>query len=145
MALCAICDATNDTTRICEACESSPENADWRHSWEMSIADIDARPIGITLQELLATMPREWSSLTLRILLVRLCFRVEERVRKIDRYGRSRGYRIRKRAATHSEIAHACGCSRGWVSAVIRDTVKFCPWRMQALVNQLNMRVNAGQ
>lgn len=42
--LCAICDSTNETTRICDKCKRDPANVDWREQpwWEVSVDDVVA-------------------------------------------------------------------------------------------------------
>ncbi len=117
-ALCAICDCTNATTRLCRACRGDPANAGWIAEWEdtSTVPSLDtaafserhlAGIIGSTLP--LEVTPKQL--LVFKLLLTpKVCTKA-----RIDRRGRRRGTRRQSTAYTTREIAAMVGVCQQYV------------------------------
>jgi hypothetical protein len=121
-ALCAICDCTNATSRICAECRADPANADWIAEWEdTSLTDrFDGSwPAANRLSAVIGTSVLAATPKQEEVFKLLLAVKVVTKPRR-DRKGRSRGSHRRTRSYTIEEIARAVGVSHQYVSRLRR-------------------------
>jgi hypothetical protein len=120
--LCAICDDTNATTKICNDCRKLPENDGWGETWEQLEASADQfadRDITTHLSDMVNKRRRPVSSLV-QAILDDIKTGTEEHYQYVDPAGRRFGTRTRRRPLTVYEIAKRRGCSPSYAARIRR-------------------------
>jgi len=122
-ALCAICDRTNATPRICAACAAAPENADWVSQWEdtSTVGNLDSERFGLArLCEVIGYLPAlKATPKQLRVYELLLTQRTIE-TRRRDRRGRMRGTRRIVAVYTTRQVAELAGVGFQYVARLRR-------------------------
>lgn len=122
--LCAICDSTNQTTRLCAACRADPVNGGWSEGepWEL-LEDVDAVTSDLSLGDLSGRRIRPDSSRKRAIL--RLVHGGTIRIAYTNRGPNRRNEPLvwRRRPLNLSEIAFLVGCSRQAVVKLLRKMI----------------------
>jgi len=118
MPLCAVCDSTNETTRLCATCRRDPANGAWQATPHAQEGAGGAR-YAVTWDPARHGRPQAVQTLAERIAwLAAYGRRVETRV-YLDARGRRRGPRERRRYLGQRSIARLAGCSRAYVRKVL--------------------------
>ena len=120
MARCCICEGTNAHQRLCRRCRRDPANADWVVGEEELGAERELNRGTSPLSYAELVRDNEETRLTeVQRQICRLLLRGERvAVPYVDRRGRKRGTRIRKRILTVVEIAERCAVTPQYVRAV---------------------------
>ena len=112
--LCAICDNTNETTRLCPKCRADPANEGWSEEWEdiEFTGDVEAASVS----------PRNrgaWQPSAPRT-LADVCTEpsLEERILGLL-LDQAQADSRRRRRLTHAGIAEKLGCTRQAVSQIL--------------------------
>jgi len=122
--LCAVCDATNATTRLCSRCRADPANASWQatppsQETRSSRPQAERFAYEVAWDPARHGRPRPLETLAERIAwLAAYGRRTEARVYR-DARGRRRGTRIRRHYLGQRSIARLAGCSRSYVRKVL--------------------------
>lgn len=117
---CAICDNTNETTRLCNTCRKNPENSGWSSTWEICVENIDTFiGNGMTLSELIVERGQVQNDITESILRL-VAEGKKVRATYFDKDGRKRGERTYVREYSVKEISVKVGCSVSMVYFVVR-------------------------
>lgn len=126
--ICAICDATNATMQLCDACRADPANADWQEGdsdlvspWGWGdLAAVENRQYA-TLGDARADRARTPTELERRVLeLVAAGQKVIEQVYQRTKPARRTVTRPVVVALSFREIARRVGCSHTQVRRIIR-------------------------
>lgn len=118
--LCAVCDGTNATTRLCPVCRADPANTDWREGDEVPCDFLDTLPSSLRAVTW-DTAPRQATDLQQRVLVLLARDDVPMPRRVQIRIGGERHYVTRtvRRQLTMREVARAAGCDESYVRRLL--------------------------
>lgn len=120
--LCAICDHTNETTRLCVDCREDPCNEGWSEDDAEHQLDPDRYASSAPrLADVIDRRARPPTELHRRIVSLLVLYQVQVAVRvrvRLPSGARVWRWRAGRRALTFREVAHLVGCSVGYVHKV---------------------------
>lgn len=128
--VCAVCSidlqsgrtGTHATSRLCRACKKDPANDGWLEKDVLLEHDANLeQTYGAHAVIQLGERPLRPVTERQKQILFLLTFGIEERVPRIDKYGRRDGYRRVRRAVSERECARIVGCSRKLVHLVFKS------------------------
>jgi hypothetical protein len=121
---CAICDGTNETTRLCDACRADPANEGWCEGEPAeSSADVEAVAGDLRLGDLASRRLRPDSDRKRAILGLVHSGKIRVAVRNRGRNRRRQPWVWRTQPLSLAEIAFLVGCSPDLVAKVLRKAL----------------------